>query len=255
MQTYTKLPLNQHGQSLPIYALMLTGLVVFALALITYFQMLAMAQFTQETAKFAAEIAARPSGERLAGNRLEIDEVQAKAVIEAELYRALDQASGVRNATKQDIINDVVVDILNPVPGICEQFPDDSRCFHTPAVRVTLTIPFNFMGVPVTIRRSGIATTSPTPGDSGSGSGNNGTATPIGFPTQEITAVPGTTNTPVPTATNTPVIGPPATLAPTATNTPAIGPPATNTPVPTATNTPFWGIPRPTATPTGPADM
>jgi hypothetical protein len=227
---------GQQGQTLVVAALGLAVLVIFFLGLIRYMQMLSLAQFTQETAKFAAEVGARPSGDLLTSGQLTIDEAEARAVIRAELERALDQASGI-NATKAEVIGKAIIEILQPAGGNCQQFPGDDRCFSVPAVRVTLAIPFNFLGLNVTITRRGVATTAPLPG-SGRESREPAHPTPIGIPSQVATALPTGTPTPTPLSER-----PTDTPTPTATATPAM-----EEPIITPTSTPLSE--RPTSTPT-----
>jgi hypothetical protein len=225
MACSTKTNGSEKGQTLPITALGLAVLVIFFMGLVRTMQMIALAQFTQETAKFAAEVGARPSGSLLTTRQLAIDEAEAHAVIRAELERALAQVNGL-GANKEDVARSATIEILQPADGLCEQFPGDDRCFAVPAIRVTLAVPFNFLGFGLTLTRSGIATTAHLPG-SGRELIEPPPPTPISIPTQVATILP------TPTATATPpIVRPTDTPAPpTATATPALEQP-TSTPIP-----------------------
>lgn len=179
---------EESGQIIVFAALALVVLVIFAMGMIRYMQMVALANFTQDTVKFAAEVAARPSGSNLTTGRLQIDEAEANAIIKAELSRALDQATNLNHPKHLIIQDNTTIEILQP-DGTCQSFPDDGRCFSVPAIRVTMTVPFQFMGFNLNITRSGIATTGALPG-TGDNDPTLPMPTPVILPTEFVTPIP-----------------------------------------------------------------
>jgi hypothetical protein len=182
----SRAPANQTGQTLVIAAVLLFALVVVFLFTIQVAQMLNQVNYVADTVRFAAEVAARPSGSTLVGGALHIDPDEAEAAARAQLALSLQQGSVANPAL---VLESAVVEFVNPPAGACGSFPDDDACYYTPAVRVSAAVPITLLGLTVTIRRSGVATTSATPA-SGSLPAPVPMPTPIILPTEVFIITP-----------------------------------------------------------------
>jgi hypothetical protein len=232
-------------------ALVIAAVILFVVILIGFLQLRIRSLYSavtmfEDSVQYAAESAARPDPSAISAGNFQIN--TGLAMMTARSHLALSVRSNPYTTwTERDVVRNSFVEVFNPTGTDCvtPQY-GDGRCFYTPGVAVTAAIEMSFLGIPVLITRTGIATTGISARPDGVEE-VRATSTPIAIPGVVVTTTPASgppsaTSTPLPTMFPSPTrysSTPLPTMFPSPTR-------YSSTPLPTVVGT---STPKPSATP------